>query len=70
MVSTLVEERFIDLLNEYAEAETKSEITRQVLFERRDADSYSLYRRVLDGDVGGISRGALRAFLNDCNLFP
>ena len=70
MVSTLVEERFIDLLNEYAEAETKSEITRQVLFERRDYDSYSLYKRVLDGDIGGISRPALRAFLNDCNLFP
>ena len=70
MVSTLVEERFIDLLNEYGEAETKSEITRQVLFERRDYDSYSLYRRVLDGDVGGISRAALRTFLNDCNLFP
>ena len=70
MVSTLVEERFIDLLNEYGEAETKSEITRQVLFERRDYDSYSLYRRVLDGDVGGISRAALRTFLNECNLFP
>lgn len=70
MVSTLVEERFIDLLHEYAEAETRAEITRQVLYERRDFDAYSAYRRVNGSDLGGISRNALKLFLNDCGLFP
>lgn len=62
MVTTLVEEKFIDLLHEYSEAETRSEITRQVLFDRRDFDGYSAYRRITMSDVGGISKPALRAF--------
>lgn len=70
MVTTLVEERLIDLLHEYSEAETRSEITRQVLYERRDFDAYSSYKRVLTSDLGGITRTALRTFLNNNGLFP
>ena len=70
MVSTLTEERFIDLLHEYAESETRSEITRQVLLERKDFDAYSSYRRILTNNLGGISRVALRSFLNDCGIYP
>lgn len=70
MVSGLVEEKFIDLLHEYAEAETRAEITRQVLYERRDFDAYSAFRRVNDSHMTGVSRSALKAFLNDCGLFP
>ena len=70
MVSGLVEEKFIDLLHEYAEAETRAEITRQVLYERRDFDAYSAFRRVNGSHLTGVSRNALKTYLNDCGLFP
>jgi len=70
MVTTLVEERFLDLVHQYAETETKSEITRQVLFERRDFDSYSAYRKIALSDLGGITRTLLRQYLNNCGLYP
>ena len=56
MVSTLVEDRLVDLVCEYAEAETRAEITRQVLIERPDFDAYSAYRRLVSPDLAGITR--------------
>lgn len=70
MVSTLVEEKLVDLLLEYAECETRAEITRQVLIERRDFDAFSAYKRIIPSDFLGISKTALRAFLNDTGLYP
>lgn len=69
MVTTLIEDEFIALMQDYAEAETKLEITRQVLLERKDFDAYSCYRRIVTPELAGITRTAMKVFLNECGLF-
>jgi len=68
MVSALVEEEFIALIHEYIEAETKVEITRQVLTERNDFDAYSCYRRIVTPELSRITRTAMKLFLKDNGL--
>lgn len=68
MVSAIVEEEFIALLHEYIEAETKVEITRQVLVERKDFDAYSCYRRIITPELSGITRTGMKIFLRDNGL--
>lgn len=65
MVTTYVEEEFVNLLNEYIDAETKIEITRQVLVERKDFDAYSCYRRIITPELSGITRTSMKQFLRD-----
>lgn len=67
MALSRVEEDFIKLVNAYIESETKVEITRQVLIERKDFDAYSCYRSIAQLDPlegNGISRHALKAFMS------
>ena len=54
------EEDFIGLVNEYIEAETKVEITRQVLVERKDFHAYSCYSRLVNPELSGITRNSMK----------
>lgn len=58
MVTLETEDRLFSLLLEYSEAEVASEVTRQVLAERHDFDAYSLYRRLVPSNIGGVTRTA------------
>jgi hypothetical protein len=55
MVSNLIKEKFGSLLTQYAEAERKTEVTRQVLVERREFDAYAAFRRMTTEYLGGIT---------------
>lgn len=68
MVSNLVKERFGKLLSEYGEAERKTEITRQVLVERREFDAYAAFRRVTSELYGGITSAELQNFLTELGV--
>lgn len=60
MASSIAEQEFTGLVNEYIDAETKVEITRQVLVERKDFDAYSCYSRLANPDLSGITRNSMK----------
>jgi len=64
----LIKERFGALLTEYAEAERKTEITRQVLVERREFDAYAAFRRITSELYGGITPTELQGFLSELGV--
>jgi Ca2+-binding EF-hand superfamily protein len=68
MASNLIKEKFGSLLTAYAEAERKTEVTRQVLVERREFDAYAAFRRMTTEYLGGISLIELTNFLVDLDV--
>lgn len=70
MVTALTEDRLFNLFLEYAECEVASEVTRQVLSERRDFDAFSLFRRIAPNDNGGIPKTQLKFFFNALGEYP